>query len=136
MALQKQELIDQLTVDQIVSQQHTGFSVWLGDAFRDSDSKHFVARYIERGPVSLQKLSVQDDLVTYVTKDGHCHEFEALEFLALLTSHLPKRYESITRYYGYYSCRLRGKRAKNKVLAEELAQEELRSESDHKLGLN
>ena len=35
-----------------------------------------------------------------------------MEFLALLTSHIPQKYESITRYYGHYSCRLRGKRDK------------------------
>ena len=111
-ALHKLELIDDGTVEQILSQEYSGFSVWLGEHFIDSDSKKFVARYIERGPISLQKLSIQDDIITYTTKDGKAHEFELLEFLALLTSHLPNKYESITRYYGYYSCRVRGKRAK------------------------
>lgn len=111
-ALDKLELIDDGTVEQILSQAYSGFSVWLGEPFIDSDSKKFVARYIERGPISLQKLSIQDDIVTYTTKDGKAHEFEPLEFLALLTSHLPNKYESITRYYGHYSCRVRGKRAK------------------------
>lgn len=32
------------------------------------------------------------------------------EFLALLSSHVTKPYESLTRYYGYYSCRARGER--------------------------
>jgi hypothetical protein len=35
-----------------------------------------------------------------------------LEFLAALSCHVPKTYESITRYYGRYSCRRRGERAK------------------------
>jgi hypothetical protein len=39
-------------------------------------------------------------------------EFEALEFLAALSCHVPKTYESITRYYGRYSCGRRGERAK------------------------
>ena len=90
----------------------TGFSVWVGEPFHDSDSKKFVARYIERGPISLQKLSIQDDIITYSTKDGTAHEFDPLEFLAPLSSHIPQEYESITRYYGHYSSRLRGKRAK------------------------
>lgn len=111
-ALHKLELIDDGTVEQILSQEYSGFSVWFGEPFQDSDSKKFVARYIERGPISLQKLSIQDDIITYTTKDETCHEFEPLEFLALLTSHLPNKYESITRYYGHYSCRVRGKRAK------------------------
>ena len=39
-------------------------------------------------------------------------KFDALEFLAVLSVHIPKTYESITRYYGRYSCRRRGERAK------------------------
>jgi hypothetical protein len=39
-------------------------------------------------------------------------KFDALEFLAQLSCHIPKTYESLTRYYGRYSCRRRGERAK------------------------
>ena len=85
---------------------------WLGGPFHDKESEQFVARYIERAPLSLEKLSIQDDIVTYTTKDGAAHEFDALEFLAALSCHIPKTYESITRYYGRYSCRRRGERAK------------------------
>ena len=86
--------------------------LWLGDPFHDKESEQFVARYIERAPLSLEKLSIQDDIVTYTTKDGAAHEFDPLEFLAALSAHIPKTYESITRYYGRYSCRRRGERAK------------------------
>ena len=60
----------------------------------------------------MEKLSIQDDIVTYTTNDRAAHEFDALEFLAALSCHVPKTYESITRYYGRYSCRRRGERAK------------------------
>jgi hypothetical protein len=62
-------------VRQILSQDHTGFGVWLGDPFHDKESEQFVARYIERAPLSLEKPSIQDDIVTYTTKDGAAHEF-------------------------------------------------------------
>jgi hypothetical protein len=110
--LHKRELITDDDVAQILSQEHTGFGVWLGDPFYDKESEQFVARYIERAPLSLEKLSIQDDIVTYTTKDGAAHEFDALEFLAQLSCHIPKTYESITRYYGRYSSRRRGERAK------------------------
>jgi hypothetical protein len=90
----------------------TGFGVWLGDPFHDTESEQFVARYIERAPLSLKKLSIQDDIVTYTTKDGAAHEFDALEFLAARSTHIPKPYKSLTGYYGRYSCRRRGERAK------------------------
>jgi hypothetical protein len=110
--LHKQELISDEDVVQILSQDHTGFGVWMGDPFHDKESEQFVARYIERAPLALEKLSIQDDIVTYTTKDGAAHEFDALEFLAQLSCHIPKTYESLTRYYGRYSCRRRGERAK------------------------
>ena len=55
---------------------------------------------------------MQDDIITYTTNDGKAHEYDVPEFLALLSCHIPKPYESMTRYYGYYSCRKRGERRK------------------------
>ena len=54
--LHKRELITDDDVAQILSQDHTGFGVWLGDPFHDKESEQFVARYIERAPLSLEKL--------------------------------------------------------------------------------
>ncbi len=54
------------------------------------ESEQFVARYIERAPLSLEKLSIQDEIVTYTTKDGAAHEFDALEFLAALSLRVPQ----------------------------------------------
>ena len=110
--LHKRELITDDIVAQILSQDHSGFGVWMGDPFHDKESEQFVARYIERGPLALDKLSIQDDIVTYTTKDDVANEFDAVEFLAVLSAHIPKTYESLTRYYGRYSCRRRGEQAK------------------------
>jgi len=101
-SLSDKQLLDDADIAQILSQKHSGFDVWLGDPFQDAESEKFVARYIERGPVALDKLSIQDDIVTYATKDEVAHDFDALEFLALLSAHVPKPYESMTRYYGWY----------------------------------
>lgn len=54
------ELISDTDVVQVLSQEYSGFSVWPGEPFHDVSSETFVARYIERGPVSLEKLSIQD----------------------------------------------------------------------------
>ncbi len=59
--LHKQELISDDDVAQILSHDHTGFRVWLGDPFHDKDSEQFVARYIERAPLSLEKPSIMED---------------------------------------------------------------------------
>jgi hypothetical protein len=110
--LHRQELITDEDVSQVLSQGHAGFGVWVGDAFEDKDRTLFVARYIERCSLSLEKLSIDEDIVTYTTNDGRAHEFDALEFLALLSTGIPKPGESVIRYYGRYSCRGRGERAK------------------------
>lgn len=39
---------------QILSQEHSGFGAWVGDSFTEEDRTRFVARYIERGPLSLE----------------------------------------------------------------------------------
>ena len=113
--LAKRELIDDQVMSQILSQEHSGFSVWLGEPFQDEQSEKFVARYVERGPLSLEKLAVTGDGVSYTRQDGATHEFDQLEFLARLSAHIPNSYESITRYYGYYSCRARGEHKKREM---------------------
>ena len=72
---------------QILAQEHSGFGAWVGEPFEEADRTKFVARYIERGPISLEKLTIQDDIITYTTKDERAHEFDAMEFLALLSCH-------------------------------------------------
>ncbi len=91
--LHKRELINDDDVAQILSQDHTAYGGpvrrrlaeggWLGDPFHDKESEQFAARYIhlrqgygETGrarSLSLEKLSIQDDIVTYTTKDGAAH---------------------------------------------------------------
>ncbi len=116
----KQGLIEESDAAQILSQEHTGFSVWLGESFQDSESSKFVARYIERGPLSLERLAVTETSVVYTTKGGEQHTYDPLDFLALLCSHVPRPYESLTRFYGVYSSRVRGEQKK----AEQRRQEE------------
>jgi len=115
--LVKRELIELELKEQILSQEHTGFNFWYGDPFEERDRKLFVARYIERSPLSLEKLTLEHDILTYTTKEGVAQDFEPLDFLALLTSHMPSRGESVTRYYGFYSCRSRGERMKAEAAA-------------------
>jgi hypothetical protein len=58
--LHSRELISDDVVAQVLFQNHSGFGVLLGDPFHDHESKHFVARYIERAPLSLENLSNPD----------------------------------------------------------------------------
>ncbi|GAG34788.1 unnamed protein product, partial [marine sediment metagenome] len=49
----------------------------------------------------------------YESNDGKTKEtFDALDWLALLTTHIPNRAEQMVRYYGYYSNKSCGMRKK------------------------
>ena len=51
--------------------------------------------------------------VVYQSKDGRTQKtFDALDWLALLTTHIPNKNEQMVRYYGYYSNKSSGLRKK------------------------
>lgn len=80
-----------------------------------------MAEYIIRAPFSVDKMIYQKETgkVIYRSKmnPGKKRNFEifdVLEFLALLSCHIPNKGEQMVRYYGFYSNVMRGKRKKLK----------------------
>lgn len=112
--MQKTELITEEVAEDILSWKHSGFSVWAGEQISPTDAaaRCFLGRYIDRGPLSLEKLSITDDIITYTANDESREEFDGTEFLATLQMHLPSRYESVLRRYGEYSYRSLGEQRK------------------------
>ena len=133
--------IDQATVDQMRSWEHSGFSVdnsvylSAGDTF----GLERLAQYILRCPFSLARVVrlTEDGSVIYRAEKDHCRRFpgpasgdlrggprrnfqviSALDFLAELTQHIPEKGEQLVRYYGWYSHRQRGIRAKRRQVEE------------------
>ena len=100
---------------------HTGFSVWADNEIQATDTKRwqFLARYLERAPLALSKLTTDGAVVTYRSAAGVVlWQGDPLDFLARLSVHIPDRWEATTRYFGYYAARTRGAR---KGLAKKLA---------------
>ena len=63
--------------------------------------------------IPVEKSSNGTAKVIYTSKDGRSRKtFDALDWLALLVTHIPARYEQTVRYYGYYSNKSRGLRKK------------------------
>ncbi|MFX0200487.1 MAG: transposase [Candidatus Hodarchaeota archaeon] len=63
--------------------------------------------------IPVEKSSDGTAKVIYTSKDGRAREtFDALDWLALLVTHIPERHEQTVRYYGYYSNKSRGLREK------------------------
>ncbi len=130
------EKIDQPTVDQMRCWPHSGFSVdnsvYL--SARDTAGLQRLAQYILRCPFSLARVVrlTDDGSVLYRAEQDHCRRFpgaasadlrggprrnfqvfNALDFLAEVTQHIPDKGEHLVRYYGWYSHRQRGLRAKS-----------------------
>ncbi|MCP3903419.1 MAG: hypothetical protein GY715_07260, partial [Planctomycetes bacterium] len=90
----------------------------------DPRGRAHVARYAARGPVALGRMTYDADggMVQIVSDkaDGPTagtRTFEALEFLALLLAHVPRKGEVYVRYCGAYSVRRRAAWREAGVLA-------------------
>lgn len=87
---------------------YTGFNVFAGSRILPRQEKFMenLARYIIRASFSQERMTYlgEEDLVEYRSKDGSKTKvFDALEWLAAMCSHVPKKGEQMARYYGYYS---------------------------------
>ena len=82
---------------------------------RDGQAMENISRYIIRASFSTERLNyISEDLkVIYKSKSGNdTKEFDAVDFIASLCSHIPNKSEQMVRYVGYYSNVCRGKRRK------------------------
>lgn len=100
-----------------MSWHHSGFNVHICEpiAADDRDALEKLAHYIIRCQFSQERMTYieQSGTVIYRSKDGHTTKsFSALDWLAMIISHIPRHGEQMVRYYGYYSNAARGKRRK------------------------
>ena len=115
------ELIDQETVDSMNAWEHSGFNFFAGEPIGadDEDARLFLARYLKKAPLALERLSIDESrnepVVRYTkssddieSKDELMRNFSPLDFLAELSSHVPRVFEQTTRFFGVYSPRARG----------------------------
>ena len=56
-----------------------------------------------------------DGPIEYRTTKGVTRSMDALDWIALVTSHIPNPHQQMVRYYGRYSNASRGKRRKREV---------------------
>jgi len=123
------------TVEQMRTWQHSGFSVDKSVliAATDRDALERLVQYIARCPFSLDRILkiTPSGHVVYKAEHDSCRRFpepasgdlragvnrnfqvfDPLDFLAEVTQHIPNTGEHTIRYYGWYSNKSRGMRAK------------------------
>ncbi|MCF6188746.1 MAG: transposase, partial [Desulfobulbaceae bacterium] len=124
--LNEEGLIDDAFIAMIMKWRHTsGFSVDNSVNIARDDDKGItnLAQYIIRSPFSTKKITYNDDtgMVVYRSKMTHGKNKKnfsistAEEFIAAITQHIPDKNFQLVRYYGWYSNRMRGERAKQEL---------------------
>jgi hypothetical protein len=113
--LKKKRKITEATIKLILSWHHSGFNVYCTERIypRQTKSMENLARYIIRASFSQDRLNYirEDSKVIYKSKkESETKEFEALDFIAGICSHIPNKNEQMVRYTGYYSNVCRGRR--------------------------
>lgn len=116
------ELLDKGAITQwqialLMSWRHSGFNVHVGEpiAANDRQALEKLAHYIIRCQFSQERMTylVASRTVICRSKGGHTTKsFSALDWLAMIISHIPRHGEQMVRYYGWYSNASRGKRRK------------------------
>ena len=113
--LAEKELLSQEFARNLLSWRNSGFSIDNSVRVTDARSQESLAQYISRPPVSLKKIRYERFKgrvlfhTTYSEYFGeNTHLFDALDFLAELTQHIPPRRVQLIRRYGLYSSRTKG----------------------------
>lgn len=132
-SLLAEQLIDLETVESMKLWPNSGFSFYAGEpvAPTDTEARLFLARYLKKAPLSLERLTVDETgpspKVVYKNAPSSIHpdelrRYSPLEFLAELSLHIPRVFEQTTRWYGLYSPYTRGA-SRGLPSAEEVSEE-------------
>ncbi len=109
-------------IDRMKSWRHSGFHAFAGDEIPDVENIIRVGLYMVRGPAASSRLlagPAQEPKLRYLAKGaGNDHsdvpspaehqDFDYLEWVARVTSHIPEPGAQLVHYYGAYSNAHRG----------------------------
>jgi len=104
--------------DNLLRWRHSGFGIDASILLPGASSKEreSLAQYLLPPPISLKKVSFESfhgKVLFHTTYNDYFKEnlklFDASDFIALLTQHLPQKGVQYIRRYGLYSSRSRGK---------------------------
>jgi len=115
--LKKGGLITDRVIELILSWAHSGFNVYSSNRIypRFTQSMENLSRYIIRASFSQERMNymANESKVLYKSKNGNdSKEFDAVDFIASICSHIPNKNEQMVRYLGFYSNVCRGRRKK------------------------
>jgi hypothetical protein len=114
--LVQRELLNEDFARNLLSWKHSGFSIDNSVRILDQSSQESLAEYIARPPISLKKIRYEPfkgRVLFHTTYSEYfkenLHMFDALDFLAELTQHIPPKRLQLIRRYGLYASRTKGR---------------------------
>lgn len=100
----------------LLSWRHSGFSIDNSVRILDESAQENLAEYIARPPISLKKIRYEPfkgRVLFHTTYSEYfkenLHMFDALDFIAELTQHIPPKGLQLIRRYGLYASRTKGR---------------------------
>ena len=113
--LVEKELLSAEFAQNLLSWRNPGFSIDNSVRVTDARTQESLAQYISRPPLSLKKIRYEPfkaRVLFHTTYSDYfkenMHLFDALDFLAELTQHVPPRRIQLIRRYGLYASRTKG----------------------------
>jgi hypothetical protein len=110
------ELMNQEFTLNLLSWRHSGFSIDNSVRILDETAQENLAEYIARPPISLKKIRYEPfkgRVLFHTTYSEYfrenLHMFDALDFIAELTQHIPPKGIQLIRRYGLYASRTKGR---------------------------
>jgi hypothetical protein len=122
--ISERKLINIAFAKKLLGWKHSGFSIESDTRIYNDQARESLCQYIVRPPMSLEKLyyeSETDTVLWHAPKRGHfrgeARYFSGLDFITLITLHIPPKGKHLVRRYGVYSSRSRATWKKRPALA-------------------
>jgi len=120
--LKKEGKITTELIQKLMAWRHSGFSIDNGVRIKKEDTKgrEAIAQYIIRNVFNIKKVRFVEKTQKVIYQGRmnmgknrkNFEVYSALEFMAAITQHIPNKFSQLSRYFGFYSNKSRGMRAK------------------------
>jgi len=137
--LKKEGKITDELIKKLSAWRHSGFSIDNGVRIKkdDKDGREAIAQYMMRHVFNTQNITYIEKTGKVIYRTGKIQKgenrknfviYDAEEFIAAITQHIPKKNFQMTRSYGWYSNKNRGLRAQRESLSEDTPTETIPDE--------
>ena len=137
--LNKEGKITDVLIKKLMAWRNSGFSIDNGVRIKKEDKKgrEAIAQYMMRNVFNTQNITYIEKTGKVIYRTGKIQKgknkknfavYDAEEFIAAITQHIPKKNFQMSRHFGWYSNKSRGLRAKTESLSKDTPTETIPDE--------